>query len=164
MDLEMPQMNGIAAVEALRKEMPQIKVLMLSSFGNPEYVRAAVHSGANGYLLKDAEPEELIRAIDAIDRGESFFSPAPPAPKQTYSGTFGPQLSRREKEVLILIAEGFSNQEIAARFDLGVRTVETHRQALMRKLDIHTIAGLTRFAVARGLVSVAETAYTQSPS
>jgi DNA-binding NarL/FixJ family response regulator len=155
MDLEMPQMNGLEAVETLRKQMPRIKVLMLSAFANPEYLRAAVHSGADGYLLKDAKPEQLIQAIDAIVRGESVF-PAPPVPHPASAQAAEPQLSTREREVLILIAEGLTNHQIAARFKLGVRTVETHRQAVMRKLGIHSIAGLTRFAVACGLVAVAE--------
>jgi two-component system, NarL family, nitrate/nitrite response regulator NarL len=161
MDLEMPQMNGLAAIEILREEMPQLKVLILSSFGNPEYVRAAVQSGAHGYLLKDVEPREIIRAIDVVDQGGTFFSVRPLPRRTGVPNGARPLLSKRETEVLVLIASGLSNQEIATRFSLGVRTVETHRQALMRKLDIHSIAGLTRFAVARGLIS-ADTAPTQA--
>jgi two-component system, NarL family, nitrate/nitrite response regulator NarL len=157
MDLEMPQMNGLAAIEILRKELPQLKVLILSSFGNPEYVRAAVQSGVHGYLLKDAEPEELIRAIDVVDQGGTFFSVPPSARRTSVPSGARQHLSKRETEVLVLIASGLSNQEIATRLHLGVRTVETHRQALMRKLDIHSIAGLTRFAVARGLISAEAT-------
>jgi two-component system nitrate/nitrite response regulator NarL len=117
-----------------------------------------LQSGAQGYVLKEATPEELVKAIETVYAGESFFSPdiARAALNQFVKGAgSGPhprELSNRERQVLVAIAEGFSNKEIAARLGVGVRTVETHRERIMRKLDIHSIAGLTKFAIAKGLV------------
>jgi two-component system nitrate/nitrite response regulator NarL len=158
MDFDMPQINGLAATEAVRKQLPKIKVLMLSAYAYPEYVQGAIQAGAQGYVLKEASPTELAQAIETVLSCEAFYSPgfAGLALKQ-----LGPdfknrahtlELTPREREVLTSIAQGLSNNEIAARFDIGVRTVETHRQGLMRKLDIRSVAALTRFAVARGLV------------
>jgi two-component system, NarL family, nitrate/nitrite response regulator NarL len=158
MDIDMPRMNGLAATELLRKELPQVKVLVLSMHSQSDFVLRILQSGARGYVLKQASTEELLRAIETVHAGESFFSPdvARVALNQFVRGTGrGPhpgQISNREREVLIAIAEGLSNKEIAARLNVGVRTVETHRERIMRKLNIHSIAGLTRFAIQNGLV------------
>jgi two-component system, NarL family, nitrate/nitrite response regulator NarL len=163
-DMEMPHMTGLALAEALHKEFPQIKVLMLSSNVNAEFMLRCAHSGANGYLVKQASPSEYVQAIETVHAGKPFFSPdvARVALNQMVRGKEqGPDpsdLSNREREVLTYIAEGFCNKEIACRLDIGTRTVETHRERLMRKLDIHSIAGLTRFAVAKGLVTMPELA------
>ena len=160
MDIDMPQMNGLAATEVLRKEVPQIKVLILSMHQHTEYVLRILRCGAAGYVLKDASPEELVKAIETVHSGEAFFSPniARVALNQFVRGpSAGPSatdLSNREREVLIHIAEGLSNKEIASRLGVGVRTVETHRERIMRKLNIHSVAGLTRFALAKGLISL----------
>lgn len=155
MDYDMPLLNGLAATETLQRKAPQVRVLILSAFGNPEYVRAAAQSGARGYLLKDSPIPNLIEAIETIHRGECYFSSGlgKAAVRPCGPAQLGPKLSKREQDVLTLIAEGFTTSEIAARFAIGSRTVETHRQGLMRKLDIHSVAGLTRYAVARGLVT-----------
>ena len=128
---------------------------------SPDGIRLRLlQSGALGYVLKDAAPEELVRAIESVSAGESFFSPAVArlALNQFVRGPGdGPSamdLTNREREVLILIADGLSNKEIASRLNVGVRTVETHRERIMRKLNIHSVAGLTRFAIAKGLVSL----------
>jgi len=163
-DIDMPQMTGLAVTETLHKEMPQIKVLMLSSDTNAEFVLRCARSGANGYILKQASPEEYILAIETVHAGQSFFSPdvANMALNQLVRGKEQSpdpsDLSNREREVLTYIAEGLSNKEIACRLNIGTRTVETHRERMMRKLDIHSIAGLTRFAVAKGLVAMPELA------
>ena len=160
MDINMPQMSGLAVTEQLRREMPKIKVLILSMHGNTDYVLRILQSGARGYVLKDAPPEELVRAIETVHAGDTYFSAdvARLALNQFVRGGTGtsqaPQLTNREREVLILVADGFSNKEIASQLGVGVRTVETHRERIMRKLDIHTIAGLTKFAIVQGLVSV----------
>jgi len=160
MDIDMPQMNGLAVSEMLRKEMPQVKVLILSMHSNTEYVLRILESGARGYVLKEASPEELVKAIETVQAGESFFSQdvARVALNQFVRGNGdGPHstlLTKREREVLIQIAEGLSNKEIASRLGVGVRTVETHRERIMRKLNIHSVAGLTKFAIAKGLVSI----------
>lgn len=159
MDVDMPNMNGLTATELLQKELPGIKVLVLSMYSNSDYVLRILRAGARGYVLKDAAPEELLKAINVVHREESYFSPdvARVALNQFVRGSEGPQpsmISNREREVLIAIAEGFSNKEIASRLGVGVRTIETHRERIMRKLDIHSVAGLTRFAIQKGLVTL----------
>jgi two-component system nitrate/nitrite response regulator NarL len=144
----------------LHKELPQVKVLILSMHTNPDYVARILQSGARGYVLKEAPTEDLIKAIETVYAGETFFSNdvARMALNQFVrgSGSGGPfnQLTKREREVLTHIAEGLSNKEIASRLGVGVRTVETHRERIMRKLNIHSVAGLTKYAVAKGLVSL----------
>jgi two-component system nitrate/nitrite response regulator NarL len=158
MDVDMPQMSGLTVTDLLRRENPKVKVLILSMHNHSEYVLRILQSGARGYILKDAATDELVRAIEAVQRGETFFSSdvARLALNQFVRGnTEGPQanqVSNREREVLIAIAEGLSNKEIACRLGVGVRTVETHRERVMRKLNIHSIAGLTRFAIQKGLI------------
>ena len=160
MDIDMPQINGLSATEMLRRENPNLKVLILSMHHHPEYVLRILQSGARGYVLKEASPDELLRAIETVHAGQTFFSSevARVALNQFVHGPGeGPQpgqLSNREREVLVAIAEGLSNKEIACRLGVGVRTVETHRERIMRKLNIHSVAGLTKFAIAKGLVSL----------
>jgi two-component system nitrate/nitrite response regulator NarL len=160
MDIDMPQMNGLSATEVLRRDSPNIKVLILSMHRHPEYVVRILQCGARGYVLKEASPEELVGAIRSVQAGETVFSPeiARLALNQFVQGTGeGPhpsQLSNREREVLVTIAEGLSNKEIASRLGVGVRTVETHRERIMRKLNIHSVAGLTKFAIAKGMVAL----------
>jgi DNA-binding NarL/FixJ family response regulator len=157
MDIDMPKMSGLAVTEVLRKEKPEVKVLILSMHDNTEYVMRILQSGARGYVLKEASPEELVQAIETVNAGESFFSPdvARVALNQFVQGngkTPENLLTGREEEVLVQIAEGLSNKEIASRLDVGVRTVETHRERIMRKLEIHSVAGLTKYAIAKGLI------------
>jgi two-component system nitrate/nitrite response regulator NarL len=163
MDIEMPLLNGLTAADILRKENPAVKVLLLSMHNDSDFVLRILQSGARGYILKQAPTEELIKAIEMINAGETYFSQdvARLALNQFVRGqSDGPhagQISAREREVLIAIAEGLSNKEIACRLGVGVRTVETHRERIMRKLNIHSIAGLTRFAIAKGLVPLQKT-------
>jgi DNA-binding NarL/FixJ family response regulator len=158
MDIDMPLLNGLTAADILRKENPAIKVLILSMHHDSDYVMRILQSGARGYVLKQAPTEELVKAIETIHAGETYFSQdmARLALNQFVRGPGeGPhtgQVSAREREVLIAIAEGLSNKEIACRLGVGVRTVETHRERIMRKLNIHTIAGLTKFAIVKGLI------------
>ena len=158
MDIDMPLLNGLTAADMLRKENPAIKVLILSMHSDSDYVLRILQSGARGYVLKQAPTEELIKAIQTIHAGDTYFSQdmARVALNQFVrgpgEGAHPGQISAREREVLIAIAEGLSNKEIACRLGVGVRTVETHRERIMRKLNIHSIAGLTKFAVAKGLV------------
>ena len=159
MDIDMPRMNGLTVTEMLRKELPRIKVLILSIHSNTEYVMRIIQSGASGYILKEAPPEELLRAIETVNNGEAFFSPEVARAalnKYVHSGGEMPagQLTRREREVLVQIADGLSNKEIASKLGVGVRTVETHRERIMRKLNIHSVAGLTKFAISKGLISL----------
>lgn len=158
MDIDMPHMNGLTATELLRKDLPNVKVLVLSMHTHSDVVMRILQSGARGYVVKEASSEELLRAVETVNAGESFFSSdvARLALNQfVRGGGEGPQpgqISNREREVLIAIAEGLSNKEIACRLNVGVRTVETHRERIMRKLNIHSVAGLTRFAIQKGLI------------
>src|SRR2546423_1952334 len=160
MDMDMPLMNGLAATELLRRELPNVKVLILSMHSNTDYVLRIIQSGARGYVLKEASLEELVRAIETVDSGEAFFSPdvVRVALNQFVhrSGERSSQLTTREREVLTGIAEGRSNKEVANALGIGVRTVETHREHIMRKLNIHSIAGLTKFAISKGLIILHE--------
>lgn len=158
MDIDMPRMNGLHAAEVLRRDLPDTKILILSMHGDTDFVMRILQSGARGYVLKEASAEELLRAIETVHRGEAFFSPevARVALNQYVRGNGenqqSGQVSNREREVLVAIAEGLSNKEIACHLGVGVRTVETHRERIMRKLDIHSVAGLTRYAISKGLV------------
>ena len=160
LDIDMPHMSGLAVTEVLRKDLPQVKVLILSMHQRAEYVVQILQSGARGYVLKEASPEDLVKAIEMVNAGEAFFSPeiARLALNQFVQGNgHGPaleELTNREREVLVLVAEGLSNKEIADKLDVGVRTVETHRERIMRKLAVHSVAGLTRFAIAKGLITL----------
>ena len=160
MDIDMPHLNGLAVTERLRKEMPHVRVLVLSMHSQTDCVMRILQSGARGYVLKDAPTDELLNAIETVHGGEAYFSPdvARMALKQFVRGVgdggSAAQLTPREREVLTQIAEGLSNKEFANLLGVGVRTVETHRERIMRKLDIHSVAGLTRFAIAKGYVSL----------
>jgi two-component system nitrate/nitrite response regulator NarL len=162
MDIDMPHMNGLAVTDLLRREMPEVKVLILSMYSNTDYVMRIIQCGARGFVLKEASPDEVVQAIEAVQSGTAHFSPevARVALNHVVRGNSEPMsplscLTNREREVLHFIAEGLSNKEIASQLNIGVRTVETHRERIMRKLDIHTIAGLTRFALQQGLVTLA---------
>src|SRR6266403_2904849 len=136
MDIAMPLMSGLAVTELLRRELPNVKVLILSMHSNTDYVLRIIQSGARGYVLKEASLEELVRAIETVDSGEAFFSPdvARVALNQFVRrpGERSSQLSNREREVLTHIAQGLSNKEIASALGIAVRTVETHREHIMR--------------------------------
>jgi two-component system nitrate/nitrite response regulator NarL len=160
MDIDMPQMNGLAVAELLHRELPATRVLILSMHSNTEYVIRIIQSGARGFVLKEAPTEELVRAIEMVNAGEAYFSPdvARVALNKFVQGAVAgsetPALTSREREVLMLIADGLSNKEIACQLNVGVRTVETHRERIMRKLDIHSVAGLTKYAISTGLVTL----------
>jgi DNA-binding NarL/FixJ family response regulator len=162
MDISMPEMDGLAVTEVLRKDAPQTKVLILSMQSNRDAVLRIIKAGARGYVLKDAPTEELVHAIETVYAGEAHFSgPVAKIALNQYvtdADETRPvaKLSDREREVLALIAEGKSNKEIAMHLGIGVRTTETHRERIMRKLDIHSVAGLTKFAIANGISSLEE--------
>lgn len=158
MDVAMPGKTGLQVAAELHRQGSATKVLILSMYDQPEYVLESVKSGARGYLLKDSPPAELRRAVRAVFTGEQFFPPAvaarltdalrAPAPQPAATNVLTP----REKEVLIGVATGETNKEIAARLGISHRTVETHRESLMAKLDVRTVAGLTKLAMEEGLV------------
>jgi DNA-binding NarL/FixJ family response regulator len=160
LDISMPGESGIQVAAQLRQRHPEIRILILSMYDNAEYVLESVRAGAHGYILKDTAATELRRAIRAVQNGEAFLSP-PVASRLTAAvrgelereartGDLG-SLTVREREVLRGIVRGQTNKEIAAALGISHRTVETHRESLMRKLRIRTVAGLTRFALEAGL-------------
>jgi DNA-binding NarL/FixJ family response regulator len=160
MDLMMPGLNGLEATARMAREFPGVRVLVLSMNAAEEFVLPAVRAGASGYILKNARPAELEQAIRAVARGETYLTPAVSGhliddcrrrtPGEADSLD---KLTPRQREVLQLVAEGHSSKEIARRLGVSVKTVETYRSQLMDALDIHDIAGLTRYAIRKGVVS-----------
>lgn len=149
MDVGMAGMNGIALAGIFHERFPAIRVLMLSMHDNVEYVTEAVRAGASGYVLKDSPSTEIVRAIEAVLAGQTYFSPGLGARIIQASAKETPveRLTRRERDILDALAEGLSSKQIAQREGLSVRTVETHRLNLKRKLDIEGQAELIKFAV-----------------
>jgi len=159
LDLSMPRGNGVDAISRLRKLLRSGKVLVLSMHAAPEYVRPALQAGAAGYLVKGSGLTELLQAIRAVAAGKQYLGREAAALLEndaltpTIQSDDLQRLTPREREVLQLIAEGHTNREIAALLQLSAKTVDTHRTSLMRKLDLHDVQGLTRFAVRRGLIT-----------
>jgi len=158
LDISMPGVTGLEVAGRLRASSPDTRILILSMHDQAEYVLESVRAGAHGYLLKDTAATELREAIRAVCQGGSYFSP-PVASRLTaavrgdQTGQPGlDQLTAREREVLLGIAQGRTNKEIAGELGISHRTVETHRESLMRKLQLRTVAELTRFAIGTGLV------------
>jgi DNA-binding NarL/FixJ family response regulator len=153
MDINLPGINGLETATRLRQVAPAARVIILSVHDEREYLAQVPRSGAQGYVLKDASPTELVRAIEAVHRGETFFSP-PIAAKllNGITSAAAEPLSTREREVLAAIASGASSKEIGRRFALSANTVRTYRTRLRRKLDLHTVAAFTEYAVINGLI------------
>jgi DNA-binding NarL/FixJ family response regulator len=148
-DVGMRGMNGIELATTLRQRHPGIRVLMLSMYDNREYVFSAIRAGARGYVLKESPTEEILAAIGAICAGGNYFS-AQLSNLASLVGTTAPQLTAREHEVLLLLAHGRSNKLVARELDISVRTVETHRLSLRRKLGVDSAAELLKIAVTNG--------------
>ena len=156
LDVNMPGKSGLDVTTALRQDGHPARVLILSMHDDPEYVLQAVRSGADGYVLKDAPPAELRDAVKAVHDGREYFTAR--VTQQLSVGlrqeieeeqlrTRLDSLTNRETEVLLLVAEGLTNREIGEKLEISPRTVETHRERVMDKLRIRTVAGLTRFVV-----------------
>lgn len=161
MDLSMPGLNGIEATRRISRSLPGVRVICLSMHTEPRFVEAALEAGASGYLPKDCAADEMTAAIRAVSSGKTYLSPSVAgvvvdvlrnrdAPEE--ENAFG-VLTDREREVLQLLAEGQSTKELAAHLSLSVKTVGTHREHIMRKLGIRSIAGLTKYAIREGLTS-----------
>jgi DNA-binding NarL/FixJ family response regulator len=164
MDIAMPQLNGLEATHQICKEAPLAKVLILSSYADDEYVRRLTEAGAVGYLIKQTMANDLIKAIREAHKGNAYFSPA--IAKRLldhYRESFlkggksltqktVERLTSREREVLQLVAEGKGNKQMASDLCISIKTVEKHRQQAMNKLNIHDVAGLTRYAIAQGII------------
>jgi len=176
MDIAMPLLNGLQATRQILKDSPAAKVLILSAHSDPEYVEQVVEAGALGYLVKQSSGDVLATAIPEVRKGKTFFTPSiAKLLKEDYQKSRDGvglrkkstmELTSREAELLQMIAEGHVNKQIASELGISVKTVEKHRQHLMEKLNIHDIAGLTRFAIATGIIesSVQSTIGQDAPS
>jgi DNA-binding NarL/FixJ family response regulator len=164
MDFSMPGLNGLEATRQIIERVPGTKVLVLTRHMNQEYVDRILGAGASGYLVKKSALEELVIAIQAVHRGDSYLDPAISTTLiRSYlekSKTAGEdrydKLTPRQREVLQLIAEGYANRKIAAILHVSVKTVENHRASLMETLDLHSTAELTQYAIRRGIISLDE--------
>jgi len=162
MDIAMPLLNGLEATRQILKAYPATKVLILSAHSDAEYVEQVVKAGARGYLLKQSSGEVLAKAVRELHQGKTFFTPAiakrlQESFQKSEDGIglrkkSDHELTSRETELLQLIAEGQANKQIASELTISIKTVEKHRQHLMEKLNIHDIAGLTRYAIAGGII------------
>jgi DNA-binding NarL/FixJ family response regulator len=161
MDIAMPLLNGLEATRQIRKDFPGTNVLILSAHSDDAYVEQVSVLGAAGFLLKQTSSDNLATAIREVEKGNTFFSPSiskrvrdrsRKSADRGDSATKGNRLSSREMEVLQLIAEGKPNKQVAAELGVSFKTVDKHRQHLMSKLDIHDVAGLTRYAIAEGII------------
>lgn len=156
MDISMPNMNGLETIDVIHRRFPKTKILVLTMHENEEYAHRVYKSGAGGYILKNSDKKEFIHAIRMVHKGERFFSSS--ISGVTSKGYVGKDvasipITRREKEILRLIVDGLTNQEIADKLFISPRTVDTHRSNLMQKLEIKNTAGLVRFAIENGIVS-----------
>lgn len=161
MDLSMPKMNGVGAIKEIKRAVPETKIVVLTVHRNEEYILASFQAGSDGYVLKYASHEELVSAIRTVLKGQPYLSPAISAVvlKAFLDGQKGDScqspcstLTSREMEVLKLIAEGYRNKQTADLLGISVKTVERHRANLMKKLDLHSGAALTAFALEKGLI------------
>lgn len=162
MDIAMPHLNGLQATRQVLAALPETKVLILSAHNDDAYVTNAIEAGAAGFLLKQSSAHEVCHAIRELRNGRAFFSPeisrrfvrlrSQVTGRARTLSKLSAELTSREMEVLQLISEGEPNKQIAATLDISIKTVEKHRTRLMSKLDIHDIAGLTRYAIAAGII------------
>lgn len=162
LDISMPQLNGIDAARKILEDTPEVKIVMLSMHADRRFIEASLRVGACGYVLKESAAQEVIEAIDAVMKGELFFSASVRDQvlrdyvgwmREGGSRTESP-LSGREREVLQLLAEGKSTKDIAGILFVSVKTVESHRKQIMDKLDLHSIAELTKYAIREGLTKL----------
>jgi DNA-binding NarL/FixJ family response regulator len=158
LDLSLTQLNGIEVTRQIRKETPETEVMIFTLHDNEAEIRDVLHAGARGYVLKSEADEQIVRAVESLSRHHAFFSDHVSETlldsfvEQSGPGSNGSLLTAREREVVQLIAEGNSNKKIAYLLSISVKTVETHRSASMRKLDIHSTAELVRYAVRNKLI------------
>jgi len=163
LDISMPKMNGIEATRLIKEKHPEIKVLILTIQEKEEYVYEMIKAGANGYVLKDAEKQDIFLAVRSIAAGEPFFSPDVSrliieyiTKREKENGhqphSPGKNLTKRENEILCLISQGLSSRKIAEKLYLSTSTINTHRANLMQKLNIHDTASLVKFAIQQGIV------------
>ncbi|WP_425070294.1 response regulator transcription factor [Sagittula sp. S175] len=152
MDLNMPGLGGLSATEMILERAPNTRILVLSMHDTPEYVSTALSHGARGYVLKDVPTDEIKQAIDAVMRGERYLCTGAEGALEPINTGGRDPLTTREQTILLQLAQGKSNKEVAQTLDISVRTVETHRKNIKRKLGIATTAGLTRYALEHGVL------------
>jgi len=152
LDLNMPQVNGLAATEIILEQRPDSRVLILSMHDSTEYINTALSHGAMGYLLKDVPTEEIKDAIDAVMRGEHYLCAGAASAICPVQNGKREHLTSREQTILLELAQGKSNKDVGQVLDISVRTVETHRKNIKRKLGISSTAGLTRYAIEHGVL------------
>lgn len=157
MDIDMPEMNGIDAVKIIKKEMPEKRVLMLTMHDEKAMIKMMMEIGADGYLLKNSPKVELLKALESLSNNESYFSEEvnsvllrPDIINE--NGTLLNDLTEREIEIIRLVADGYSNKQIGEKLFISHRTVDTHRTNLMNKIGVHNVAGIVKFAIAKGLI------------
>jgi DNA-binding NarL/FixJ family response regulator len=162
LDLSMPRMDGLSAIREIKSRSPKTKILSLTIHESEDYILEAFKSGADGYCLKDASSSELLIAIKSVLSGKRYLSPGISEKvlegyiegrKTLKSSSSWNAITRREREILKMVGEGYKNKEIADFLYISTKTVEKHRSNIMRKLDIHTASGLTAFAIEKGLVT-----------
>ena len=161
-DISMPELNGIEATSQITSKNPEVRVLALSMHSDEHFVMGMLRAGASGYLLKDCAADELCSAIRTVIADETYLSPkAASVVIQDYRRELSdatssrvPDLTPREREVLQLVTEGETSKRIASRLDVSVKTIQAHRQQIMDKLNIHTVAGLTKYAIQKGITSL----------
>ncbi|MFT6210718.1 MAG: DNA-binding NarL/FixJ family response regulator [Bacteroidia bacterium] len=157
MDIMMPEMNGVVATRAIREKHPDVRVLAVTINDEPRFIKEVLQAGASGYILKHSTKDEIIRAIvDVAEKRQHFGSEV----LSKISGEFAmgspssaPMLTRKESEVLKLIAQEFTNQEIAEKLDCGIRTVDTHKRNLIKKLEVKNVVGLVKYALKMGVIA-----------
>jgi two-component system response regulator NreC len=162
MDISMPDLNGIEATNQILAKNPDIKVIALSIYSDKRFVSNMLKAGAKGYLLKGCAFEELLKAIQTVQTCRIYLSPAIDEivvneyihQIKTPQGSILPELTSREREVVQLITEGHSTKQIASHLNLSVKTIETHRHQAMDKLNLHSVAALTKFAIREGITSL----------
>lgn len=152
MDLNMPDMGGLSATEIILEQRPGTRIVILSMHDSPEYISSALNHGAMGYLLKDVPTDEIKLAIDTVMRGERYLCTGAQGSLTPKGGGARETLTGREQTILLQLAQGQSNKEVALALDISVRTVETHRKNIKRKLGISSTAGLTRYALEHGVL------------
>ena len=159
LDINMPGKDGIEVSKELKSSFPEIKILVLTMYNRPEFIKNLLEVGINGYILKNAGKKELIRAIKQLASGESYFGPEITKviidsyqKNRVFNNPLSIELTDREKEIIRLIAEGLSSQEIADSLFISTHTVNTHRKNILSKLDVKNVAGIIRFGIQAGIV------------
>lgn len=152
LDLNMPGIGGLTATEIILERRPDTRILILSMHDSPEYISSALSHGALGYVLKDVPTDEIKQAIDAVMSGHRYLCTGAQGSLEPFDNTNREQLTNREQTILLQLAQGKSNKQVALDLDISVRTVETHRKNIKRKLGISSTAGLTRYAMEHGVL------------